>query len=183
MIDRRIVALLLLPALLTGCRSARSFLTQDDAERRPLSRTEARAESATTAAQRERSAAATDEATQVSSGIVTASSSTETQSAEKMPTESEGQSEGKPPVEAGRVEIKPLQLNHVVQSIYASYPLLQVAVYGRNVVAGEQLSAEGAWDLKLKADANNAPLGYYKTYRNGVGFEQPTMWEIGRAHV
>lgn len=93
-----------------------------------------------------------------------------------MSAEYEGQSEVKPPVEPGRVETTPLQLNNVVQSIYASYPLLQVAVYGRNVAAGEQLSAEGAWDLKLKADANNAPLGFYKTYRNGVGFEQPTMW-------
>ena len=176
MIDRRIVALLLLPALLAGCRSARSFLSQDDAGPSPTSRAEARAGSATTATPREQSVASTDEPTQESSGIVTVSLSEETKSAEKMSAESEGQSEVKPPVEPGRVETTPLQLNSVVQSIYASYPLLQVAVYGRNVAAGEQLSAEGAWDLKLKADANNAPLGYYKTYRNGVGFEQPTMW-------
>ena len=176
MIDRRIVALLLLPALLTGCRSARSFLPQEDAGRSSTSRAEARAGSATTATQREQSIASVDEATTESSGIVTASSSTETKFVEKMPAETEGQSEGKSPVEAGRVAVQPLQLNNVVQSIYASYPLLQVAVYGRNVAAGEQLSAEGAWDLKLKADANNAPLGFYKTYRNGVGFEQPTMW-------
>ncbi len=176
MIDRRIVALLLLPALLTGCRSARSFLTRDDAGRSPTSRIEARAGSATTATPREPSVAATDEATTESSGIVTVSLSEETKSVEQLPPEFEGQLEGKPPVEAGRVEIEPLQLNNVVQSIHASYPLLQIAIYGRNIAAGEQLSAEGAWDLKLKADANNAPLGYYKTYRHGVGFEQPTMW-------
>ena len=66
-----------------------------------------------------------------------------------------------------------LRLYDIVQSVYATYPLLQIAFFGRNIVAGEQTSAEGAWDLKLKADANNAPIGYYRTYRNGTGFEQP----------
>ena len=68
---------------------------------------------------------------------------------------------------------EPLRLDTVIQSVYMSYPLLQMAFYGRTVAAGEQLSAEGAWDLKLQAHANNAPLGYYKTYRNGVNFSQP----------
>ncbi len=173
MIDRRIVALLLLPALLTGCRSARSFHTQDDAGHRPPNQSVSRAGSATTAMQRERSAASTDETTGETSGIVTVSSSEETGSIERSTGRNEGPPEAASPFAAGRVEAQPLQLDNVVQSIYASYPLLQVAIYGRNVAAGEQLSAEGAWDLKLKADANNAPLGYYKTYRNGAGFEQP----------
>ena len=81
-----------------------------------------------------------------------------------------------PTVEANGATGEPVQLNTVVQSIYATYPLLQIAFYGRNIAAGEQLSAEGAWDLKLKAETNNTPLGFYQTYRNGVGFEQPTLW-------
>lgn len=68
---------------------------------------------------------------------------------------------------------EPLELDDVIQSINVTYPLLQNAFFNRNIAQGDELSAEGAWDLKLKADANNAPLGYYKTYRNGTGFEQP----------
>ena len=176
MIDRRMAAWLLLPAMLIGCRSARSFLTTDDAAQRPIRHTQAPVGSATVAGQRARSDSTTDEAIQDSRGIVTVSSNEESESAERSFTRDESQSMAKPPTDAAVTGIRPLQLSEVVQSIHASYPLLQIAIYGRNIAAGEQLSAEGAWDLKLKADANNAPLGFYKTYRNGVGFEQPTMW-------
>jgi hypothetical protein len=66
----------------------------------------------------------------------------------------------------------PIALSQVVDSIYRSYPLLEVAVYGRNIAAGEQLMAEGAYDLKLKATSDNTPLGFYRTYRQSVGVEQ-----------
>lgn len=195
--DRRIaILLLLLPALLVGCRSARSPLPHDDPRLRPSPRAMAGVGSSATASQRERSAVAADDAPQESSGIVTvslnedASVLKETRSDDKSPANDEDPSDVKAPVEASNVERSPLQLSDVVQSIYASYPLLQAAIYGRNVAAGEQLSAEGAWDLKLKADANNAPLGYYQTYRNGTGFEQPLygggevfgLYKLGRGN-
>ncbi len=63
-------------------------------------------------------------------------------------------------------------LGEVIDSIYQSYPLLEAAIYGRNIAAGQQLAAEGAYDLKLKASSDSMPLGYYRNYRQGVGVEQ-----------
>ena len=73
-----------------------------------------------------------------------------------------------PPAPAGG----PIALSQVIDSIQRSYPLLEVAIYGRNVAAGEQLASEGAYDLKLKAATDNTPVGYYQTYRQHVGLEQ-----------
>ena len=64
-------------------------------------------------------------------------------------------------------------LDGVIQSVYANYPLLAVALQSRDVVAGNQLSAWGEFDLKLKAGTENGPLGFYETYRHGIGLVQP----------
>lgn len=69
-----------------------------------------------------------------------------------------------------------LTLSEVIDSVYQSFPMVQAALYQRNVAAGEQIAAEGAFDLKLKGIAANQPVGYYQTYRNSVGLEQPTYW-------
>jgi outer membrane protein TolC len=196
MINGRTAALLLLvSAILPGCQSARSVTARSDAEKKPVPRIQVPAESATTARRPERIEVSIDEATEQSTGIVPVSSSSsddpsssedhstsvvskaaESDSAARLTGSAEDSSLMTVPTVAGHNPIRKLELNEVVQSIHASYPLLQIAFYGRNIAEGEQLSAEGAWDLKLKADANNAPLGYYQTYRNGVGFEQPTYW-------
>jgi outer membrane protein TolC len=68
--------------------------------------------------------------------------------------------------------VDPLTLGDVIETIYGSYPLLQSAVFGRNIASGEQLAAEGAFDLKFKASTENAPLGFYQTHRHGMGLEQ-----------
>lgn len=65
-----------------------------------------------------------------------------------------------------------VELTDVIQSIYQSYPLLEAAIFGRNIAAGEQLAAEGAYDLKLKAGSETMPLGYYRNYRHSMGLEQ-----------
>lgn len=67
----------------------------------------------------------------------------------------------------------PLTLDHVITAVLQAYPLLQIAYLERNIAAGAYLSAQGEFDLKLKADSMNMPLGYYQTYRHSLGLEQP----------
>lgn len=67
----------------------------------------------------------------------------------------------------------PLLLDDVIGSVVASYPLLQAAVFGRNIAHGDLLAANGEFDLKLKADTLNMPLGFYENYRQSIGAEQP----------
>lgn len=68
---------------------------------------------------------------------------------------------------------EPLQLDDVIGSVIASYPLLRSAMIGRNIAQGDLLAANGEFDLKLKADTLNMPLGFYENYRQAVGAEQP----------
>ncbi|WP_218934189.1 TolC family protein [Rosistilla ulvae] len=69
--------------------------------------------------------------------------------------------------------VAPVSLIEVVASIHATFPLLEVAYQDYQIAAGKQTAAWGAFDTKLKASSENGPLGYYETYRNGAGFEQP----------
>eukprot|EP00913_Durusdinium_trenchii_P028449 g26677.t1 len=73
----------------------------------------------------------------------------------------------------GDASPRALQLDDVIGSIRESYPLLESAFLSRNVAAGEQLSASGFFDLKLKAASESGPLGFYQTYRHGIGVDQP----------
>ena len=69
--------------------------------------------------------------------------------------------------------VEPLQLDSVIASVVASYPLLQSAMFGRNIAQGDLLAANGEFDLKLKADTLNMPVGFYENYRQSVSAEQP----------
>ncbi|MEZ6057410.1 MAG: TolC family protein [Planctomycetaceae bacterium] len=73
------------------------------------------------------------------------------------------------PVELGGT----LSLDQVVESVYRSYPLLQSALFSRNIAFGDQVSASGAFDLKLKGASELGPPGFYETYRNNIGIVQP----------
>jgi outer membrane protein TolC len=77
-----------------------------------------------------------------------------------------------PPAPATDAATQSIELGDVVASIYRSYPLLEIAIYGRSVASGEQLAAEGAWDLKLKGSSDTGALGFYQTARNSLGVEQ-----------
>lgn len=68
---------------------------------------------------------------------------------------------------------QPIVLEQVIDAIYQSYPLLRIAIAGRDVASGDNLAAQGEFDLKLKADTLNQPQGFYQTYRQSVGFDQP----------
>ncbi len=71
------------------------------------------------------------------------------------------------------MERAPLGLEEVIDSVIGSYPLLRSAMLGRNIAQGELLAANGEFDLKLKADTLNMPLGFYENYRQLIGAEQP----------
>jgi outer membrane protein TolC len=68
---------------------------------------------------------------------------------------------------------EPLQLDAVIGSVYASYPLLQAALFSRNIALGEAIAASGEFDLKIKGASENGPTGYYQTYRQSIGVVQP----------
>ncbi len=76
------------------------------------------------------------------------------------------------PVHAASTQ-EPLKLDDVIDSVIASYPLQQSAMFGRNIAQGDLLAANGEFDLKLKADTLNMPQGFYENYRQSVGAEQP----------
>jgi outer membrane protein TolC len=66
-----------------------------------------------------------------------------------------------------------INLDQVIDSVYRSYPLLQAALYMRNIALGDTIAAQGEFDLKLKGATENGPTGFYQTYRQSVGVVQP----------
>ncbi|MCA9114540.1 MAG: TolC family protein [Planctomycetaceae bacterium] len=75
----------------------------------------------------------------------------------------------------GEAQPAVLSLEDVIFSVYRSYPKLEAALSDRGIAAGDQLAASGAFDLKIKGETRNQPLGYYETYRHAIGAVQPTM--------
>lgn len=63
----------------------------------------------------------------------------------------------------------------VVDSIQRSYPLLRIALLQNTIAGGENLSAQGAFDLSLKGESLNQPQGYYQNYRHKLSLTQPTF--------
>ena len=69
-----------------------------------------------------------------------------------------------------------LQLSDVVASTYRAFPLLEIARLQAGVAGGQQLSALGAYDVKLEYYSLNQPVGFYETYRNGIGVARQLWW-------
>ena len=87
-----------------------------------------------------------------------------------------------PPLQqpADRVQTEAaLVLQDVLDSVERAYPLLAAAVQQRRVAGGEQLSADGAYDLRLDAANETGALGFYKTNRARIAAEQP-LYNGGR---
>ncbi|MFK7737432.1 MAG: TolC family protein, partial [Pirellulaceae bacterium] len=61
----------------------------------------------------------------------------------------------------------------VAVSIHNTFPLLEAALQQNVIAAGDQLAAWGAFDTKLKGLSESGPLGFYETYRNSFGINQP----------
>lgn len=82
------------------------------------------------------------------------------------------------PVPAGPAVLEPvpeakLALSDVIQAVYESYPLLEVARREQEVAAGKELVAWGEFDTGLKAYSLADPMGFYQRYRNVVRLDQP----------
>ncbi len=69
-----------------------------------------------------------------------------------------------------------LQLSDVIASTYRAFPLLEMARLQAGVTAGQQLSAVGAYDTKLEYYSLSQPVGFYETYRNGIGVARQLWW-------
>ena len=69
-----------------------------------------------------------------------------------------------------------LQLSDVVASTYRAFPLLEIARLQAGVAGGQQLSAQGAYDVKLEYYSLSQPVGFYETYRNGIGVARQLWW-------
>lgn len=78
-----------------------------------------------------------------------------------------------PPLPAPEPQLHHLQLRDVVASIHSTYPLLEAAYQEQWIALGNRLSAQGAFDTKLKGASENQPLGFYENYRHRIGFNQP----------
>ncbi|MCB9592667.1 MAG: TolC family protein [Sandaracinaceae bacterium] len=83
----------------------------------------------------------------------------------------------------------PLTLGAVLASVERHHPTLESARQSVRAAEGEQLAAEGGFDLSLTAQGWAAPVGYYDWGRADVMLEQPTPlwgasvsagWRIGR---
>ena len=69
-----------------------------------------------------------------------------------------------------------LQLSDVIASTYRAFPLLEIARLQAGVTAGQQTSAMGAYDVRLEYYSLNQPVGFYETYRNGIGVARQLWW-------
>lgn len=81
-----------------------------------------------------------------------------------------------------------LTLDDVIGSVYRTYPLLEAAIFSRNIALGEHVEAQGHFDTQLMAASQNEPMGFYQNYRQSVSLVQPmfsggeffTGYRIGR---
>ncbi len=90
-----------------------------------------------------------------------------------------------------QTDLTPLQLTQVVLSVREHYPMLRSAQVERQIADGKRQSADGAFDLKVKAFSIAEPLGFYDNYRNGIKLEQPLLnggylkagYKLGRGDI
>lgn len=66
-----------------------------------------------------------------------------------------------------------ITLEQVITSLHMTYPLVAAVFQERAIAGGNQLSAWGEFDTKIKGASENQPLGFYETYRNSAGLYRP----------
>lgn len=69
-----------------------------------------------------------------------------------------------------------LTLEEVLAATERSYPALRAAELERRIASAELESANGGFDVALKARGTVTPLGYYDSVRAEALIEQPTPW-------
>ncbi|MFT4690795.1 MAG: hypothetical protein ACI9OD_003015 [Limisphaerales bacterium] len=70
----------------------------------------------------------------------------------------------------------PLSLTSLLRSVDHHHPSIIAAMREQEAVEGAALSAEGAFDLRLKFNSRNDPLGFYETRVLEALIEQPTRY-------
>ena len=74
------------------------------------------------------------------------------------------------------VENASLALSDVIASVYRAFPIIEQARLQANIAGGEQIAAHGAYDTKLQGYTLNQPIGFYETYRHGLGAARQLWW-------
>lgn len=78
------------------------------------------------------------------------------------------------PIEAVQnSDAQQLQLQQVLQSVKDCYPLIRLAVNDIESARGKVISSWGEFDSIFTGHSISQPLGFYQTYRNGVGIARP----------
>ncbi len=72
----------------------------------------------------------------------------------------------------------PLQFDQVISSVRLAYPTIREYMARRDEASGMVVSALGNFDDVLQGHSMNQPLGFYETYRQGIGLRQP-LWTGG----
>lgn len=68
-----------------------------------------------------------------------------------------------------------IRLDDVLSSVAQTYPLMTIAELDRTIAQAQYLMAQGNFDLKLKAGTSFDELGFYRSRRLDMGFEQDTQ--------
>lgn len=69
-----------------------------------------------------------------------------------------------------------LALADVMASVYSSFPAIERARLTQGAANGERLGAFGSFDTKMKGYTLSEPTGFYRNFRNGLGFARRTWW-------
>jgi outer membrane protein TolC len=77
-----------------------------------------------------------------------------------------------PPAAGGPRPSESLTLEMVVNSVAASFPLLQAELAERQVADGNAMAAWGPYDVNFEMYSVAAPMGYYRNYRSGAGVKK-----------
>ena len=66
-----------------------------------------------------------------------------------------------------------VSLTQVLTSVANCYPEIEIALGEIQTASGKALAAQGKFDHRFTAHSISQPLGFYQTFRNGVGLARP----------
>lgn len=67
----------------------------------------------------------------------------------------------------------PLTFEELLRAVEEQFPLILAAIEEFEIAAGELMSAQGQFDLRLRAGGAFAPKGFYRNEEGGVSLSQP----------
>ena len=72
---------------------------------------------------------------------------------------------------------EPLSVNELLRSVDRAFPLIEAVLAERRIAEGAATSAQGEFDLKLKADGTSQQVGFYRneTFK-GLLEQNTTLW-------